>query len=302
MYSNPHVVSLQSTQLRKHSFRKTVSKTTETHENSPNVVTVHVVSKERNVRQRKKRQHPQSYSKRKFKSCVTEEKGVPSDKTGNPECIKYISGSESTSEESDSDDVSTSESSEKWPSLVLTSPQDGNEISRSRTLKRTSSAASKTSNRSTVGRISLQNISQTHSDSSRTDSHSSSTGVSSHEESSKSTEFYTPPSSFKEGDCTGKTHVLDLEGRILKVSDDTAPNVYTVLQYHQHSRDNTHGTEIISDGDNAFQHHSQQAHIPQQQLSYHTDSLENDEHEAYLTPASGSDDECQKGDAEFLQI
>jgi len=96
--------------------------------------------------------------------------------------------------------------------------------------------------------------------------------------------------------------VLDLEGRKLHVSDDTAPDLHTVLQYHQHSRDNTHGTEIPSDGDNGFQHHSQQAHTPQQQPSRHADSLQNDDHEAYLKAPSGSDDECRKGDAEFRRV
>jgi len=295
-YSNSHFVSLQSTQLRKCSFKKTDSKITRTHKNPPNVVTVHVVSMDRNARRRKKRQHPHSYSKRKFKSYVTE------DKTSNEECIKYISESETTSEESNSDNDSTSESSEKWPSLVLTSPQDRNKMSRSRILKTKGPAGSKTSDHSTAGRASLQNIAQIHTDSSLTDSHSSPTGVSSHEQSSTPPEFYTPPSSFKERECTGQTQVLDLEGRTLQVSDNTAPNLYTVLQYYQHSRDNTHGTDIPSDGDNGFQHHSQQAHIPQQQLSHHADSLDTDEHEAYLTAPSESDDECQKGDAEFLQI
>jgi hypothetical protein len=258
-----------------------------------------VVSKDRSARRRKKRQHPHSYSKRKFKSYVTEEEAIHSDKTSNQECTKYISESaDSTSEESNSDNVSTSESSEKWPSLILTSPQDRNEMSRSRILKTTDSMGSKTSNHATVGRTSLQNISQIHSNSSLTDSRSSSTGVSRHEQSSTSTEFYTPPSSFKESDGSGKTQVLDLEGRTLQVSDDTAQNLYTVLQqYHQHSCDNTHGTETPSDGDNGFQHHSQQAEIPQQQLSYHTDSLENDEHEAYFTPPSEAD-----RNEEFLQI
>jgi hypothetical protein len=96
--------------------------------------------------------------------------------------------------------------------------------------------------------------------------------------------------------------VLDLEGRTLQVSDDTAPDLCNVLQYHQHSRDNTQGTEIPSHGDNGFQHHGQQAHTPQRRLSYHADNLENDEHVAYFTPSSESDDECQKGDAEFVQI
>jgi hypothetical protein len=96
--------------------------------------------------------------------------------------------------------------------------------------------------------------------------------------------------------------VLDLEGRTLQLSDDTAPNLYTVLQYYQHSRDNTHGTDIPSDGDNGFQNHSQQAHVPQQRPSHHADSLDNVEHEAYLTAQSESDDECQIGDAEFLHI
>ena len=286
----------------KHSFSQTASETTRTHKNSSNVVTVHVVSTARNASRRKKRQHPHSYSKRKFKSYVTEEEAVPSDKTSNQECTKYLSRSETASEESISDNASTSESSEKWPSLVLTSPQDRNDMSRLRILKRTGSPGSETSNHSTAERTSLQNISQIHSDSSLTDSHSSSTGVSSHEQSSTSTEFYTPPSSFKHTDCTDKTHVLDLAGRTLLVSDDTAPNLYNVLQYHQHSRDNTHGTEIPSYGDNGLQHQSQQEHIPQQQSSYHADSLENDEHEAYFTPPSESDDECQRGDGEFLQI
>jgi hypothetical protein len=97
--------------------------------------------------------------------------------------------------------------------------------------------------------------------------------------------------------------VLDLEGRTLQVSYDTAQNLHTVLQqYHQHSSDNTHGTETPSDGDNGFQHQSQQAEMPQQQLSYHADSLENDEHEAYFMPASEADNERQKGNEEFLQI
>lgn len=296
-------MSLQSTQLRKRSFRKTVSKATGTHKNNPpNVVTVHVVSEERYVRRRKKRQHPHSYSKRKFKSYVTADEATSSDKTSNQECIKYIPESETTSEESNCDNVSTSESSEIWPSLVLTSPHDSNDMSTSTTLKRTDSAGSKTSNHSTGGQTSLQNISQIHSDSSLTDSHSSSTGVSSHEQSSISTEFYTPPSSFKEADCTGKTQVLDLEGRTLQVSDSTAPNLYTALQYRQHGSDNTHGTETPSDGDNGFQHHSRQADMPQQQLSYHADSLENDENEAYFTAPSEADTESQEGDEEFLQI
>ena len=175
-------------------------------------------------------------------------------------------------------------------------------MSTSTTSKRTDSAGSKTSNHSTGGQTSLQNISQIHSDSSLTDSHSSSTGVSSHEQSSISTEFYTPPSSFKEADCTGKTQVLDLEGRTLQVSDSTAPNLYTALQYRQHGSDNTHGTETPSDGDNGFQHHSRQADMPQQQLSYHADSLENDENEAYFTAPSEADTESQEGDEEFLQI
>jgi len=293
-------VSLQSTQLRKHSFRKTLSEITGTHKNAPHVVTVHVVSKDRNARRRKKRQHPHSYSKRKFKSYLNEEEAGPSHKTSNQERIKYISESESTSEEGNSDDVSTSESSENWPSLVLTAPQDRNEMSRSRTLERTGPADSKTSNRSTDGRTSLQNIPHIHSDSSLTDSHSSSTGVGSHEQSSTSTEFCTPPSSF-ETDCTGKTQMFDLEGRTLQVTDNTAPNLHTVLQY-RHSRDNTHGTEIPSDEDNGFQHHGRQAPLPQQQMSYHAESLENDDQEAYITPPSESDDECQKGDAEFHQV
>jgi hypothetical protein len=96
--------------------------------------------------------------------------------------------------------------------------------------------------------------------------------------------------------------VLDLEQRTLQVSDNTAPNLCTVLQYHQHSRTNTQGAEIPLHGDNGFQHHGQQAHTPQRQLSYHTDSLENDEDEAYFTPPSESDDECQKGDTEVVQI
>jgi hypothetical protein len=294
-------VSLQSTQLRKRSFRKTVSKSTGKHKNPSNVVTVHVVTNNRNARRRKKRQHPHSSSKRKSKSYITEEEAIPSDKTSKQECIKYISEPESTSEESKSDNVSTSESSESWPLVVLTSPQDRNEMSRARVLNRTGTAGSTTSDQSTAARTSLQNTSQIQSGSSLTDSHSLSTGVSSHQ-SSTSTEFYTPPSSFKETDCTGNTQVLDLEGRTLQVSDDTAPNIYTVLQYHQHGRDNTHGTEIPSDGDNGFQHHSRQAHIAQQQLSRHADSLENDDHEAYLTAPSESDDKCQKGDAEFHQV
>jgi len=303
VYSNSHFVSLQSAKLKKRSFRKAANNVTGTHQNPPNVLTVHVVSEDRNVRRRKKRQHAHSYSKRKFKSYVTEEEAIHSDKISNQECIKYISESETTSGESNSDNVSTSESSEKWPSLILTSPQHRNEMSRSRILKRTGSAGSKTSNHSTAGRTSLQNISQIHSDSSLTDSHSSSTGVSRHEQSSTSTEFYTPPSSFKESDCSGKTQVLDLEGRTLQVSDDTPQNLYTVLQqYHQHGSDNTHGTETPSDGDNGFQHHSQQAEIAQQQLSYHAESLEDDEHEAYFMPPSEADNECQKGNEEFLQI
>lgn len=280
MYSNSHFVSLQCTQLKR-SFSQTASKITRTHKNSSNVVTVHVVSTDRNASRRKKRQHPHSYSKRKFKSYVTEE-AVPSDKTSNQECTKYLSGSETASKESISDNASTSESSEKWASLVLTSPRDRNEMSRFRILKRKGSAGSETSNYSTAESTSLQNISQIHSDSSLTDSHSSSIGVSSHEQSSTST----PPSSFKQTDCTDKTHVLDLEGGTLQVSDDTTPNLYNVLQYHQHSRDNTHGTEILSYGDNW----------------YHADSLENDEHEAYFTAPSEPDDECQREDGEFLQI
>jgi hypothetical protein len=143
LYTNSHFVSLQGTKLRKHSFVKNVSKITKTHKNPPNVVTVHVVSTDRNARQRKKRQHPHSHSKRKFQSYIAE------DKTSNEECIKYISESETTSEESNSDNDSTSESSEKRPSPFLTSPQERNKTSRSRILK-TGPAGSKTSDHSTA--------------------------------------------------------------------------------------------------------------------------------------------------------
>jgi len=260
-----------------------------------------VVINNRNARRRKKRQHPHSYSKRKSKSYNTEEEAVPSDKTSNQEHIKYISEPESTSEESDSDDVSTSESSENWPLLVLTSPQDRNETSGVRVSKRTGTAGGKTSNHSTAGRTSLQNTSQIQSHSSPRDSHSSSTGVSSHQ-SSTIAEFHTPLSSFKETDCTGKTQVSDLEGRRLQVSDDTAPNLHTVLQYQQHGRRNTHGTEIPPDGDNSFQRHGRQAHVLQQQPSRDADSLEDDDHEAYLTAPSESQDKCQKRDAKLHRV
>jgi hypothetical protein len=259
-------MSLQSTQLKQRSSRKNDSKVTNTHKNPSNVVTVHVVSEDK-------------------ESHVTEEEAAHRDKTSNQECIEYVPESGTKSEESISDNASTSESSDNRPSLVLTSPQDRNEMYRSRNVEITAPAGRQTSDQPIAIRTSSQNISQIHSDSSQTDSHSSSTGVCSHEESSSSTEFHTPPSSFGQTDCTG-----------------TTPNLCDVMQYHQHSRDNTQDTGIPPHGDNGFQHHGQQAHAPHRQLSYHTDSLENDEHKAYFTASSESDDERQKGDAKFAQI
>jgi hypothetical protein len=267
--------------MKQRSSRKNDSKVTKKHKNPSNVVTVHVVSEVEDARRRKKRQHPRSYSNRKFKSHVTEEKAARSDKTSNQECIEYVPESGTKSEESISDNASTSESSDNLPLLVLTSPQDRNEMYRSKNVEITGPAGSQTSDHPTAVRTSSQNISEIHSDSSQTDSHSSSTGVCSHEESSSSTEFHTPPPSFKQTDCTG-----------------TTPNL-CVMQYHQHGRDNTQGTGIPPHGDNGFQHHGRQAHTPHRQLSYHTDSLGNYEHEAYFTASSESDDECQKGYAEF---
>jgi hypothetical protein len=234
------------------------SKITRTHKKPPNVTTQHVVSKDSNSSRRKKRQHQRSYSKKKFKSDVTEAAAVPSETTSDQDCTKYLPESKTTSDKNISDNISTSESSEKWPLLAP----------RLRISKRTGSAGSQASNHDTAGRTSSQNISQIHSDDSLPESYSSSTGVLSHSQSSTSTQFSSPSPSFKE--CR---------------------------------TDNPHKTEIPSDEDNGFQYHSQQAHIPQQQLTYRADSLENDENEGYFTPQSESEDESQKEEgAEFLQV
>jgi hypothetical protein len=149
LYSNSLLLSLQNA----------LKQITRAHKNPPNVVTKHVVSNERQTSRRNKRQHQSSCSKKKGKFDVTEEKAIPSEKTGEEDSTEYEYESKTSLEETSPYNVSTSESSDKQPSLVQTSAQDRNKTLKSRILKTAGSARSQTSNHDTAGRTSSQNSS-----------------------------------------------------------------------------------------------------------------------------------------------